>query len=183
MALERGDAVFVVRPVLVLVVLAVVYSVVPIRPEFSVPTAVLLLVASLALFVLVLVRQERRIVRSRRPMAAAAEAIVLLVSLLVVGFSLVYVGLSASDAGSFNEEVDKLDALYFSVTVLTTTGFGDVVAVDEVARGVVTAHMVVNITVVALGVRLVARSARHTLEEREGSRSSDGSDPGGFEEP
>lgn len=161
---------YAVRPVVLLGGLVAVYCLVPVRPEFSIPAALTVLAASIVLFVVVLVRQERRIVRATRPLMAAVEAIVILVSVFLVSFSLVYVGLSESDAGSFTEAVDKLDAVYLSVTVLTTTGFGDIAAVSAPARVAVTAHMLVNVTLLAVGVRMVTRSAQQALTRRQDAR-------------
>jgi len=69
----------------------------------------------------------------------------------------------------FSHPVDKSSAIYFTVTVLATVGFGDITAVSQTARWVVTAQMIVDLTlVVALGRVLVtaARAGRERQQRR-----------------
>ena len=50
--------------------------------------------------------------------------------------------------------LNQLDFLYFSFTVLTTVGFGDIVPVHPVARGVTTIEQIIGVLYVAI---LIAR--------------------------
>ena len=47
-----------------------------------------------------------------------------------------------------------LDALYFTVTVFATVGFGDIVATTQLARLVVTVQMILDLGVLGLGIRV-----------------------------
>lgn len=69
-----------------------------------------------------------------------------------------------------NQMVDlqtRLDALYFTVSTTLTVGFGDVHASGQLARGVVLIHMIFNVAVLAVGVRLFSTLLR---ERRTGQR-------------
>jgi Ion channel len=59
-------------------------------------------------------------------------------------------------AGSSDRPLTMLEILYFSATVLTSTGFGDVVPVTGPARGLVIVEEIVGVLFVAI---LIARLA------------------------
>ena len=64
---------------------------------------------------------------------------------------------------------NELDALYFTVTVMATVGFGDITADRSVERaGPVTGQMVVNFAILAVALRLVSWA----LREREGGATA-----------
>jgi len=59
--------------------------------------------------------------------------------------------------------LNQLDLLYFSFTVLTTVGFGDIVPVHPVARGLTTLEQVIGVLYVAI---LIARlSSMYSTDE------------------
>lgn len=62
---------------------------------------------------------------------------------------------------------DYLDALYFSVATLTTTGFGDITLVGDVGKLLSVAIMIVGITLFLRVVQTVFRpnKVRHTCEQ------------------
>ena len=47
------------------------------------------------------------------------------------------------------------DALYFTVTVFTTVGFGDIAAKSEGARILVTAQMIVDLLILGIGAKVI----------------------------
>jgi hypothetical protein len=51
------------------------------------------------------------------------------------------------------EPVSWIDALYVSAATHTTTGFGDIVADTRLAKFVVTAHMLIVLSIVVLGIK------------------------------
>jgi hypothetical protein len=67
----------------------------------------------------------------------------------------------------------KHAALYFSMTV-TTTGFGDIVAVARYARDIVTAQMFITLIVLAAAIRGVTSAAQLGSHRR-----GDGGEGGG----
>jgi len=69
---------------------------------------------------------------------------------------------------AFSEDLDRVDALHFTMTVFATVGFGDVVPVTRAARAVVTVQMVANLVVLGLVLRLVTRAVRINRSRRNG---------------
>ena len=53
-----------------------------------------------------------------------------------------------------SESLSRTDALYFSVTIVTTVGFGDITAKTEVARLLVAAQMFGDLILLGLGLKL-----------------------------
>jgi voltage-gated potassium channel len=74
---------------------------------------------------------------------------------LVLGFALAYFAIATFAPGQFVGLSDRTDALYFSVTVMSTVGFGDIHAQGTLAKLVVTVHMVVNLIYIGTALRLL----------------------------
>lgn len=70
--------------------------------------------------------EVRKFAHSDRPVATAMEMLVALAGFYIVSFATTYFLFSEYDPGSFNESLTRVDALYFCLTVFTTTGFGDI---------------------------------------------------------
>ncbi len=89
----------------------------------------------------------------------------------LVCFSLVDYLLARADAGQFAGLTTKTDALYFTVSTLTTVGFGDVHAVGQLARQIVMVQLAFNVVVLAGAARTLARGVaarRHSPGPSEG---------------
>ncbi|VTR75746.1 potassium channel family protein [Cellulomonas hominis] len=131
------------------------------RPTAAVLT---LLVVGLVVLVAVLVWQVRTVIRSPYPMLRAVEAFVVAAVLFVTVFATGYAALSEAAPASFTEPLDKLGALYFTMTVLATVGFGDIAPVSGAARVVTTVQMVCGLAFLGVVGRLflaaVQRSQR-----------------------
>lgn len=153
------------RPVLAIAAALGGYALLPVHVGSATAAAIVTSMVSVALFLWVLRRQARRIIRSDHPTLAAAEALALLVTMFVLSFALIYVALSASDPTSFNQPIDKVAGIYFSMTVLTTVGFGDILALSDLTRMTVVVQMIADLVLLAAVVRLIlgiARWARST---------------------
>jgi voltage-gated potassium channel len=122
-------------------------------------------VAALVVIVPLTVRRARRLLVSDRPILEAAETLVLLFTLLVLGFASGYVVLS-QHTGQLEGVDTKIDALYFTLTTLSTVGFGDAHAVGQAARVVVSVQMVFDLVFIATAVRLLASVARERATQR-----------------
>ena len=127
-------------------------------------------VAELALGVLVLVAiivwQVRRIVGSEHPISRAVEALALSVPLYVLLFATTYYLMARANQGSFGEPLSRTAAMYFSSTVFTTVGFGDITAKNEAARLVVTLQMWLDLVFLGLVVRLVVNAVKFNQQRR-----------------
>ena len=74
---------------------------------------------------------------------------------MIFFFSSAYWFLSLYRPEAFSESLSKLDALYFTVTAFSTTGFGDIHAVNEAARSFVTAQLIYGFIVISVVVTIV----------------------------
>ncbi|WP_218005768.1 potassium channel family protein [Actinomadura hibisca] len=77
-------------------------------------------------------------------------------TLVVAFFAAVYFLL----AWQFDGIGTRLDALYFAMTTLGTVGFGDIVAVGQAARAVVTVQTAFDLLVVTTALSLVVGALR-----------------------
>jgi len=147
----------------VLAGLAVVYLAAPAaRSDWGSSWPVWLrLLAAVGVFVVVMVLQMQRILYAEVPEARAVEAVVVSVSVFLVLFSLMYLSLSVADPLSFNEPLDKIDALYFTTATFATVGFGDIAAMSDIARITVTVQMLLDLVLIVAVAKVtffVARS-------------------------
>ena len=156
----------VLRPLGIVSVVLLLYSLTPVHVGSAAVAAILTLLASIGLLLWIVVRQARRIVRHPNPGLAAIEALTLLTTLFVLSFALAYVALSASDPASFSQSVNKVGGIYLSMTIMSTVGFGDIVAVSDVARMTVVFQMIANLVLLAVVVRLIIGVARWARTQR-----------------
>jgi len=167
---RRMQRIVVARSVLHMVLattaLFVTYSLVPLGAFLS-AGPLLRLIAGLIAVVVVLVWQVRRILVSSHPTLQAVEATVLAVAMFVFVFSLVYLAISIGDTESFSEPLDRISAVYFTITVLGTVGFGDIAARTDVARLTVAAQMLLDLTLGVVVIRLLFETARVTRSRKD----------------
>ena len=124
------------------------------------------LLAGLAVVAVLLVWQIREITRSPYPRLRAAGALATSVPLFFAVFASTYFVMESTQPGSFNESLTKLDSAYFTVTVFATVGFGDIVPVSEVARGVATVQMLGDLVIVGLVARVLFDAIQRGLSRR-----------------
>ena len=139
-------------------VLVVAYAALPFRGDRWWIGAVVgsaLLVAIVPLTV----RRVRAVLVSERPVIEAAEALVVLLTMLLVGFAAVYYAVDRLD-GQFSELDTRLDSMYFTVTTLATVGYGDITATGQGARAIVTAQMLFDLAFVGIAARVLFTAAR-----------------------
>lgn len=119
---------------------------------------------SLAALVAVLAWQIRSVSRSPYPTLRGVEVVAVSVPLLVLSFAAAYFGTASSSSGAFTEDLTRLDAVYFSVTVLATVGFGDIAPLSQVARLVVTAQMLFDLVLFGLIAKVLVSAVRRRRE-------------------
>ena len=61
----------------------------------------------------------------------------------------------------------RTDALYFTVTVFSTVGFGDITAKTEAARLVVTGQMIADLVVIGLAVKVIAGAVKRGRQQQQ----------------
>jgi hypothetical protein len=150
---------------LVSLLLVVLYFALPLTDQLATPTGLILLGGLVGLTAL-LAWHLKSIVTSPYPRARAAAALTTTMTVFLVLFSTVYVLMSRSDPDSFSEPLSRLDALYFTITVFATVGFGDIIAVTAAARAVTTVQMLGDVVLVGVVARLVVGAMRRGLERR-----------------
>jgi voltage-gated potassium channel len=136
------------------VVLLVVYYAAPLDRPLTLGTG-LLFGSALALFGAAVALEVRGILGSVRPRLRAIRALAVGLPLLLVVFASAYCTVAAQQPGAFSESLNRTDALYFTVTVFSTVGFGDITAVTELARILVTVQMVVGLLTVGVIAKVV----------------------------
>lgn len=150
-------------------VLGTAYALLPFREPWS--GGMWLMILLLVAVIPVAVYQARRVLRSTRPIADASVALSLIVSSLVIGFSGIYYVMANNDLGQIHGLHTKVDAVYFTTTILSTVGFGDVNAVGQGARVVVTANIMFNLVALGVAVKLVSWAARGRSETLRNQRA------------
>jgi len=147
------------------VLILAAYYLVPVsdHPRSSI---VLRLTVGLALFIAALAYEMGAIVRADRPLLRAADAMALVIPLFIVVFAWTYLTMSLSAPATFGEPLTRTSALYFTVTVFATVGFGDITAKSDPARLVVMAQMMLDLIVIAVVVRLILGAARGAHDSR-----------------
>ncbi|WP_327344473.1 potassium channel family protein [Streptomyces europaeiscabiei] len=102
--------------------------------------------------------QVRAIARSPYPQLRAAESLAALVTLFALLFATSYFLLERSTPGSFTEPLTRTDALYFTLTVISTVGFGDITARTETARVMAMIQMAGGLLLVGVAARVVVKA-------------------------
>jgi Ion channel len=120
------------------------------------------LLASVLVPAVVLVLQILAVSRSPYPRLRAFEGVAMSLPLLIFLFASTYYLMSRSYPASFNQVLTRTDAVYFTVTVLSTVGFGDVVGTSQSARIAVTVQMLADLVLVGV----VARVLLGTIQRR-----------------
>jgi ion channel len=64
--------------------------------------------------------------------------------------------------------------LYFSVTVFTTVGFGDIAAKSETARVALIVQMLADLALLGAGARVLLGAVRRGQQRRTGTGDGDG---------
>jgi hypothetical protein len=116
--------------------------------------------AAVVLTLAVLGFQLRAVNKANYPVLRAVRALVTTAAVFILTFAALYLSLDHGDAASFNAPLTRVDAVYFTVTVLATVGFGDISAVSQAARILVTVQMLLNLALLGASLRLLLGRAR-----------------------
>lgn len=143
-----------VQSLLIAVLLVVAYFLLPMTSGTR-AGGLVALVAGLLVVVLVLAWHVRLILVAPYPAARAVAALVVTVPLFLVVFSTIYYLMGVEDASVWSEPLTRMDALYFTVTIFVTVGFGDITAISQAARVMVTVQMMTGLTLVGVIARVV----------------------------
>ncbi len=129
--------------------------------------ALVRLFVGIAGFIVVLAFQLRQIKNAELPILRAVQALSVAVGLFLVVFAALYLSLAEGTPGSFSEELNHTGALYLTITVFSTVGFGDITPETDFARIVVALQMLLDLIVIGAVVRLLVNAAK-SASRREG---------------
>ncbi len=107
-----------------------------------------------------------RINRSAHPLRTGVVMLVVMLTAIVVIFALAYLSLSIDNVDNFNVALDKISALYFTMTILSTVGFGDIHAQTHPAMIAVMIQMVVSLTLITTLARVLIEATRRATRKR-----------------
>jgi voltage-gated potassium channel len=150
---RRLIAAALLRSLATAVVLVALYYLLPLDRLTSVPLGVLLAIGLVALLA-VASWQVRTIISAKYPTVRAVGALATTVPLFLLLFAAAYYLMAKTSPSSFSDHLTRTDALYFTVTTFSTVGFGDITAVSQSARLMVTTQMILDLLILGLGIRV-----------------------------
>lgn len=105
--------------------------------------------------------QVRAITQSAHPRIRAVEALAVSVPLYLLVFASSYYVIADADPDSFSAQpLTRIDSLYFTVTVFSTVGFGDISPASQMVRLLVTSQMVLNLLVLGAGIQVFVAAVK-----------------------
>ncbi|MFE2554732.1 potassium channel family protein [Streptomyces sp. NPDC059352] len=152
--IRRSAVLTAVRSILTLAAVLAAYYLLPLDSTFTAGTVAVLL-GGLVLVALVFAWQVRTIMRSARPGLRAIAGVATALPFFVLLFAATYYLLERSAPESFTEAMSRTDALYFTMTVFSTVGFGDITPRTELARLLTTGQMTANFLLIGVAARFL----------------------------
>ncbi len=111
-----------------------------------------------------------RLTRTKRPLTIGLAFAAIMATILILSYAWLYLTLSMSNADNFTESLTKASAIYFTVTVLSTVGFGDITPVGDTARLLVTSQMLLGFTLITFAIRAVMSTTTAAVKKKGASR-------------
>jgi len=171
-ARRRLTALALLRAAVSATALVVLYYVLPLDGTGAARVA-LGLAAGLVVFVGLVAVQVWQIARSEYPRLRAIEALSTALPLFLVVFAAAYFLMDRAGPGSFSEPLTRTDALYYTITVFSTVGFGDIVPHSQSARIATMAQMLADLAVIGVVARLLVSAVSSGLQRKAASRNPD----------
>ena len=122
------------------------------------------LVVGMAIFVVILGWQIKRIRTAEIPELRAIEVLAFALALFLVLFAALYLSISGSDPNTFSEPLTRISSLYFTVVTFGTVGFGDIHPASDVGRMIASAQIILDLVFIGLIVRVILGASKRTLE-------------------
>jgi voltage-gated potassium channel len=115
----------------------------------------LLLFVGLVVFSLLLAFQIWQVTKAEHPRMRAIETLATCVPVFVILFAATYFVMDQNTDEAFSEPLTRTDSLYFTVTVFSTVGFGDITPVTQAARIATMVQMITGLVLVGLVARIL----------------------------
>ena len=113
-----------------------------------------------------IVWQTKAIERSAYPVIRAAEAFASTIPLFLLLFATAYFAMGRHDSVAFTQDLNRTDALYFTITIFSTVGFGDISPRSETARLVVSAQMLLDLVILGVVVRVLLGAVQRSRADQ-----------------
>ena len=94
-------------------------------------------------------------------------------------FAATYSVISNGRPDSFSEPLSRTDALYFTVTVFATVGFGDISPRTDLARIITMVQMILGLITVGLLAKILLGAMQKGLRRQEDERAAETDDRAG----
>ena len=145
--------------------LVVLYFTLPLTGSIDRSTAMLLVLGLLA-FAGVVTWQFRSVLRSSFPGLRAIESLAAAIPLFLVLFAALYLHIADLDGSAFSEPLSRTGALYYTITVFSTVGFGDIAPRADLARIVTMVQMLGDLLFVGLVLHLMLGAVKLGRQRR-----------------
>jgi hypothetical protein len=129
------------------------------------------LALGLSVILMLLVWNVRSIMVSPHPRVRAAAALTTTIPLFLVIFAAAYYAMSGEAQGSFSEPLTRVSSAYFTITVFSTVGFGDITPVTSGARIATSVQMIGDVILVGVGARIILGATRAGMSRKESAAS------------
>jgi len=161
---SRAIARTVLRAAGTVAALIAVYYLLPLD-HASTPAAVTMLIIGLITFIALVAFHVRSILRSPFPQLRAIEALAINIPLFLLLFAATYVVLAKISTANFGGHLSHTDGLYFTVTIFSTVGFGDITAKTQIARLLVTGQMIADLIILGLAIKIIFGAVKRSQQQ------------------
>jgi voltage-gated potassium channel len=145
--------------------------------DYSSRESIVRFVLAAILFVLVFVWQLRQVSGHDLPVLRAVRALGTIAVLFLALFAAAYLSLSQTSAGNFSEPLNHTGALYLTITIFSTVGFGDITPKSDLTRILVSVQMLLDLVVIGAVVRLLTTAAKSGVERHRSSEDEGDTPP------
>jgi len=154
------------RTVALVLLISLILSRTPKEQNFQSVGVIIGMFVLASIYILFFIRSIRAVQKSKFPNIRAGEAMFSTGILLLAIFASIYSEMSLHDSEAFTEVLTPFSAMYFSLTILATVGFGDIAPVTVPARSVAMAQMVLDLVFIGVLVRVFTNVAKRSLANR-----------------
>jgi len=123
------------------------------------------LLVGMALLGAVIAWQAWRISNGPIPELRAVEALSTILPVFLLVFATLYRTTSHGDPHAFTQRLNHVGAMYFTITVFSTVGFGDIAPVSNSMRIMVSIQMLLDLLFIGLVVRVLFSRAKSVLNQ------------------
>lgn len=144
--------------------LGILYYTLPLGAQWDQGTVIGFALGLVAIVALI-AWQARAIATATYPRVRAVEALTTTLAYFIFLFAAAYYLIEDGQPGSFSEPMSRTGALYLTVTVFTSVGFGDIVPRTDGTRVLVMIQMLGSLAVLGAGARILLTAVQQGLQK------------------